>query len=135
MIDQNHYDGLSQHRRVREFIAATETAKDVIWLRGLLQELGFRPRGPSIIREDNQACVAMIRNHAVSGRNRHFCLKMSWLRQQVQNGIVEFRFVASKNNVADIFTKVLSDVPFLKLRTLLNLPQTHGCSNAGGVLK
>ena len=90
-----------------EYIAAAEAAKDVLWLRNLLHELGFPQHSPSRLFEDNQACVAMVRNHVVSGRNRHFCIKMAWLRQQVADKIVVFEFVASRNNVADILTKIL----------------------------
>ena len=43
-----------------EFVAATEAAKDdVVWLRGLLLELGFSLTAPSVLLEDNQACVSM----------------------------------------------------------------------------
>ena len=49
----------------------------------------------------------MVNNHVVTGRNRHFCVKMAWLRQQVADKVVRLVFVASKNNVADLFTKVL----------------------------
>ena len=102
-----------------EFVAATEAVKDVLWLRGLLSELGFIHATPSIVFEDNQSCVAMVRNHIVSGRNRHFCVKMAWLRSQVNQRHVEFRFVASKNNLADIFTKVLPAETFCRLRDAL----------------
>ena len=61
----------------------------------------------SRLYEDNQACVAMVRNHAVTGRNRHFCVKMAWLHQQVTDKVVTLTFVASRNNLADIMTKVL----------------------------
>ena len=60
-----------------EYVAATEATKDVLWFRGMLAELGFEDSSPSMVHEDNQACVAMIRNHIVSGRNRHFCVKMA----------------------------------------------------------
>ena len=100
----------------------------------LMSELGFTITAPSVIREDNQACVTMVRNHSVSGRNRHFCLKMAWLREQVAKGVIQFMFVASKNNVADIFTKILVEVVFLTLRDLLQL-LPEGRPNAGGVSK
>ena len=102
-----------------EFVAATEAAKDVLWVRGFLHELGLLDPAPSTNREDNQACVAMIANHSVSARNRHFAVKMSWLREQVQDGAVVFAFVPSKRNIADIFTKVLPDAQFCYLRDLL----------------
>ena len=60
-----------------EFVAATEAAKDVVWLRGLLLELGFSLSAPSTLLEDNQACVSIIRNNSVSDRNRHFAVKMA----------------------------------------------------------
>ena len=61
----------------------------------------------------------MVNNHVVSGRNRHFCVKMAWLRQQVTDQVVRFVFVASKNNVADIFTKILSPDAHVLLTKLL----------------
>ena len=105
-----------------EYIAATEAVKDVVWLRNFLTELGFEQAAPSQLFEDNQACVAMVNNHVVTGRNRHFCVKMAWLRQQVANKVVRLVFVASKNNVADLFTKVLPPDAHVRLTaTLLDL--------------
>ena len=104
-----------------EFIAATEAAKDVIWLRGVLNELGLLPSSPSVIYEDNQACVSMITNGSVTARNRHFCVKMAWLRQQVELKTLVFEFVPSKRNLADIFTKILALDQFVYLRDLLFL--------------
>ena len=102
-----------------EFVAATEVAKDVLWVRGLLTELGMPPKSPAVIFEDNQACVAMIRNSSVTARNRHFAVKMAWLREQVEAGSLRFAYVASKNNLADIFTKILPAPLFSSLRDRL----------------
>ena len=102
-----------------EYIAATEAVKDVVWLRNFLAELGFNQDQPSKLFEDNQACVAMVNNHVVTGRNRHFCVKMTWLRQQVANKVVRLVFVASRNNVADLFTKVLPPDAHVRLTAAL----------------
>ena len=67
----------------------------------------------------------MIKNHSVSGRNRHFCIKMEWLREQVANGVVEFKFVPSKFNVTDIFTKILPALPYQAVRDLLLASRAH----------
>ena len=114
-----------------EFVAATEAAKDVVWLRGLLSELGFSLAAPSVLLEDNQACVSMIRNNSVSDRNRHFAVKMAWLRDKVSSKVLSFVFVPSKNNCADIFTKVLPDAQFRLLSARLML----GVQTWGGVSK
>ena len=54
----------------------------------------------------------MVRNHAVTDRNRHFIVKMIWLCQKVINDIIKFVFVTSKNHVTDLFTKILTIVVF-----------------------
>ena len=113
-----------------EFVAATECGKSVVWLRNLLCEIDQPCSGPTPIHEDNQDCVAMINNHMVTGRNRHFCIKMAWLRQQVAARALRFQFVASKFNVADIFTKVLPDSAFCRLRKLLLSPPATISKNA-----
>jgi hypothetical protein len=105
-----------------EFVAATCAARDVVWLTNAVTELTLPPASPAIIYEDNQACIAMIKNHVVSGRNRHFCIKMAWLREQVAQGNIVFKFVPSKFNVADIFTKILADEAFADLRDTLLAP-------------
>ena len=102
-----------------EFVAANEACKHVVWLRELLRELGFPPSAPSVIHEDNEACIKMVTNHVVSGRNRHFCTKMAWLRNLVSTGVVIFAYVPSKRNVADILTKVLPRDHFLRLAAAL----------------
>ena len=105
-----------------EFVAAAEAVKDLLWLRNFLAELGFPQLHPSQLFEDNQACVAMVTNHVVTGRNRHFCVKMAWLREQVASKIVSLVFVSGRNNVADIFTKVLALAAHARLTLALLCP-------------
>ena len=102
-----------------KFVAATEAAKDVVWIKGLLDELGLTTNMPTVVYEDNQARVSMINNYSVSSRNRHFAVKMSWLREQVINKTIKFVFVPSKRNLADTFTKVLPEQQFRALRDKL----------------
>ena len=61
----------------------------------------------------------MVRNHIVTGRNRHFAVKMTWLREQVACNFIKLVFVASKKNIADLFTKVLALQAFQVLAHML----------------
>ena len=106
-----------------EFVAATEACKDVSWVRNLLSELGLALTSPSTVHEDNQACIRMVANHVVSGRNRHFCTKMAWLRQLVASGEVKFAYIPSNDNVADHFTKIIPHHRFLAIRPRLVSPR------------
>ena len=102
-----------------EFVAATEAAKELTWLRNILTEIGFPQDDPSVLHEDNQATIRMATNPIVSARNRHFSIKMSWIREQVANGIVTLQYVPTEDQIADILTKALSKTMFVKNRDLL----------------
>ena len=61
-----------------EFVAATEAAKDVVWLRGLLMELGFTLPVSSLRSPGGQSGLCLHdSNNSVSGRNRHFAVKIA----------------------------------------------------------
>ena len=102
-----------------EFVAATEAAKELTWFRNVLTELGFPQNDPSVLHEDNQATIRMAANPVVSARNRHFSIKMSWIREQVANGIITLQYVPTTNQLADIMTKALAKQDFIKNRDQL----------------
>ena len=49
-----------------EYIAACETALDVVWIRGLLKDLGCEQANASALRVDNQSCIAIATNSTSS---------------------------------------------------------------------
>ena len=66
--------------------------------------------------EDNQACIKMTVNPVVSARNRHFAMRMWWLREKVEQGLITLTYVESKSQLADIFTKPLPKPIFIEIR-------------------
>jgi len=45
-----------------EFIAASETAKDIVWLRKLLTDTGYEYEMPVELRIDNQSAMRLAKN-------------------------------------------------------------------------
>lgn len=45
-----------------ELMAAARAAQEAMYLRHLLQDLGYEQMEPTVIFEDNQACIAMLKN-------------------------------------------------------------------------
>ena len=99
-----------------EYIAATQAMKSALWLSNMLAELRHTRSSPVAMYEDNQTCIRMATNPVVSVRNRHFAMRMWWLRQQVEDGALHFDHVATEHQLADIFTKVLPAPTFIALR-------------------
>ena len=102
-----------------EFVAAVEACKAALWISRMFAELMHLPSAPVTVLEDNQACIRMIENPVVSARNRHFAMRMWWLRQQAEDKTIHLRHVPSRHQLADIFTKILPAPTFTVLRDAL----------------
>ena len=63
-----------------EFRAVTLASKDILWLRNLLHEIDRSPCKPTLIYEDNSACIKMVENPVVSGKNKFVELNIHFVR-------------------------------------------------------
>jgi hypothetical protein len=90
-----------------EVIAATEAAKEVAWLRKLLLDIGIS-QGPVILFEDNQACIHLATNpQQYHKRTKHIQIQFHFIQEQVDLGLIKLQYVSTKEQLADIFTKVI----------------------------
>ena len=71
---------------------------------------------PSIIYEDNEACIVLAENDHHKPRTKHISIKWHHFRDQIQNGSITIRKIASADNLADILTKPLVRVKHEALR-------------------
>ena len=117
-----------------EYRAAADTARVMQGVRHLQSELGLLPQGPSILREDNMACIAKTQTAVNPFKSRHLSIDYHSIKELVADGIVTLQACPTKFMVADIFTKALATEPFEFLRDrLLGTVPTHRCSASGGV--
>lgn len=83
---------------------ATTVAK-VDSFRTMLDELGFKMKYPSVIHEDNQACIAMSKNCLSGSKTRHVRLDHAYVRQEISDGNVKYMYCESAKMCADMMTK------------------------------
>lgn len=90
-------------------MALCQGAKEVIFTRSLLREMGFAEyvQEPTSIYCDNQGANFMVRNPAVHKRSKHIDIKYHYIRDKYNEGSVDVEYIPSEENAADIFTKVL----------------------------
>ena len=102
-----------------ELYAEAAAIQEVLWLRGLLTELGLRPQMSSVVHGDNQSAIAVSQNGIKGERTKHVDVKYHFITETVQQGAVKLQWVPTTQQQADIFTKALAAPVFLQLRKQL----------------
>jgi hypothetical protein len=87
--------------------------------RQLLGELGFPQEAPSIIYNDNAACLIMAKNKSSGSNTRHVRLQYHFIRELVSEGEVKVEYCPTDRMIADIMTKALPKPRFEELRNVL----------------
>ena len=70
---------------------------------------------------DNRPALDLINNPLSSNRTNHIDVTHHHIRERVELGLLEFNWVSSKDNLADIFTKPLPRDHFCCLRSKLGV--------------
>ena len=101
-------------------MALAHCTREVLFLRQLLKELGYK-EGKTTILEDNQACISMSKNPAQHARTKHIDVRYHFVRERIEQQELELDYVPTKDNTADMFTKGLDRKLFHKHRAGLRV--------------
>jgi hypothetical protein len=104
-----------------EYIAAHDTARQLIWIRRFLIELGQNQLGPTLMYIDNTAAKHLIKNPSHHKRTKHIDVKFHFTRNMVHSKEIELVHIGTKDQLADIFTKALPKTSFKSICNRLNL--------------
>lgn len=97
-----------------EIYAATEGIKEVLAVKHLAEELGIVINRPIPIYEDNTGVIALSKRNVISKRTKHIAIRHCFMNDCVKQGLIEFRYVKSEDNIADMLTKPLMKSLFQK---------------------
>jgi histone deacetylase 1/2 len=92
-----------------------------MWVQSLLRELGVRQTQPPCIWCDNLGATYLSANPVFHARAKHIEIDFHFVRERVLRKQLEIRFISSKDQVADGFTKPLPYRAFEDFKTNLNL--------------
>ena len=88
-----------------EYFALSELAKEIIFLKQLVEYMGIKIRYPIIVRVDNVGAIYIANNYTTSQRTKHIDVRTHFVREFIEDGIIKIIFIKSEDNDADIFTK------------------------------
>jgi len=70
---------------------------------------------------DNQSCIKMTKNPVFHDRLKQIEIKYHYIRDMVEKGAVKLQYVATQEQIVDVFTKPLSRVKFEYFRDKLGV--------------
>ncbi|GJT24694.1 hypothetical protein Tco_0894631 [Tanacetum coccineum] len=121
-----------------EYVALSASCAQIMWMRTQLQDYGFNYNKIPLYC-DSQSAIAISCNPVQHSRTKHIHSRYHFIKEQVENGIIKLYFVRTEYQLADMFTKALSEDRFqylvrrigrLRLTFELTLDQSQqGVSN------
>ncbi|GJS61666.1 retrovirus-related pol polyprotein from transposon TNT 1-94 [Tanacetum coccineum] len=78
----------------------------ILWMRSQLTDYGIG-FNKILMYSDNKSVIALCCNNVQHSRSKHIDIRYHFIKEQVENGVVELYFVRTKYQLADIFTKAL----------------------------
>ncbi|KAF5781986.1 putative RNA-directed DNA polymerase [Helianthus annuus] len=90
-----------------EYVAATEACKELLWLKRLMQELGFMQQR-YVVLCDNQSAIHLAKNSMFHKRTKHIDVKYHWIRDALEDKLFELDKVHTDDNGSDMLTKSLA---------------------------
>ena len=111
-----------------EFMAATEAAKQAIWLQDLLSEVTGKEQGRTKIYVDNKSPISLAKNPVFHRRSKHIQKRFHFIRECVEKEQIEVEFVRSEDQCADILTKALARTKFNDMKKKIGVQETFNKS-------
>ncbi|KAM1952616.1 hypothetical protein ACFX15_007066 [Malus domestica] len=114
-----------------EYISAAEATAQATWLRFVLEDFGETQTVATPLNCDSTFAIAITKNPVFHHTTKHINQRYHFIKEALQNGIINLVYCPTKDQVADIFTKTLAKEQFCHLREQLGVRSVH---NLGGVL-
>lgn len=106
-----------------EYIAASQTLKELIWVNRLLREIVPTVSGVPRMNIDNQSAIKLIKNPEFHKRSKHIDIKFHFIKEQYEKQIFEPCYVSTDDQIADICTKPLTKEKFVRFRNSMGVQE------------
>ena len=87
-----------------ESAAAVTCAQDMMYAKHIIESLELDVELPMVLEIDNRGAVDLINSWSVGGRTRHTAVRLNYLRELKEQGVMVFKWVSGDKNDADTHT-------------------------------
>ncbi|GJQ93783.1 hypothetical protein Tco_0004922 [Tanacetum coccineum] len=89
-----------------EYISLSGCCAQILWMRSQLTNYGLRFNKIPLYY-DNESAIALCCTNVQHSRSKHIDIRYHFIKEQVENGLVELYFIRTEYQLEDIFTKAL----------------------------
>ncbi|GKA61462.1 retrovirus-related pol polyprotein from transposon TNT 1-94 [Tanacetum coccineum] len=100
-----------------EYMALTEATKEGIWLKGLIEDLGF-PQDQATVFCDSMSAMCLAKDQVYHDRTKHIDVRYHFICTERR---IKVNKIGTEDNPADVFTKPLPLSKFFHYLDLLNI--------------
>ncbi|GKD16310.1 retrovirus-related pol polyprotein from transposon TNT 1-94, partial [Tanacetum coccineum] len=93
------------------YVVLSGSCAQVMWMRSRLKDYGFNYNKIPLYC-DSQSAIAISCNPVQHSRSKHIRTRYHFIKEQVENGIIELYFVRTEYQLADMFTEALPEERF-----------------------
>ncbi|KAB2619954.1 hypothetical protein D8674_039441 [Pyrus ussuriensis x Pyrus communis] len=95
-----------------EYRGMAKEVCELLWLQRLLGELGYLLNSASDLFCDNKVVIDISRNPIQHDHTKHVEVDRHFIKEKLDENIIQFLFVKSKDQLADILTKTVASQAF-----------------------
>jgi hypothetical protein len=107
-----------------EYVVAGQCCVQLLWMRQTLRDFGYNLSKVALLC-DNESAIRLADNPVEHNRTKHIDIRHHLLRDHQQKGDIDVYHISTENQLADIFTKPLDEKRFCRLRSELNVLDSH----------
>ena len=102
-----------------ELVATDEGVLHLLWLILVFDFLGY-PQQPVTVFQDNLSTMRVCQTgQSKSGKLKHMVVRYNFIHGQQEENVITFRYIKSANMLADIMSKPVDNVTFVRLKKRL----------------
>ncbi|WJX13777.1 hypothetical protein P8452_04132 [Trifolium repens] len=103
-----------------EYISAAKCCTQLLWMKYQLEDYQISSNNIPLYC-DNTVAIHLSKNPILHSRAKHIEIKHHFIRDYVQKGVIDLKFIETENQWADIFTKPLAVERFDFIKKNLNM--------------
>ncbi|KAL6277717.1 hypothetical protein ACE6H2_021318 [Prunus campanulata] len=95
-----------------EYRAMAQGICELLWVKNVMKELGYKPRVAMSLYCDNKAAIAIAHNPVQHDRTKHVEVDRHFIKEKLEAHIIDVPFVKTEDQLADILTHAVSTTAF-----------------------